>query len=124
MPGTSQGSAYPDADSTGRADDLDTALAEAAAQVRRLEALAAEQRGRSYMLPLADGSYRGVNAWTGRRDWLNQCRFAIRTPDGERLRKHHQLALPTFLVIIVAIAAFADSRTGRDVAVPFPICVI
>lgn len=116
MPGTSQGSRYPDEDSTDNADDLQSALAAAKARIARLEELAADQRGHSFMLPLAEGASGSVNAWTGRRDWLNQCRWAIRTPDGERIRKRHQLARPTFLVLIVAIAAFADSRTGRDVA--------
>ncbi len=68
------------------------------------------------MLPLAEAAYTTVNAWTGRRDWLDQVRWAIRTPEGERLRKHHQVSLRTFLVVVAAIAAFADSRTGRDVA--------
>src|SRR5699024_8953655 len=116
LAGTSQGSAHPVTDSTNHDDDLPRALADAKTRVRRLEALAADQRGSSFMLPIAEGAYTTVNAWTGRHDWLNHCRWAIRTAEGERLRRHYQLALPTFLVAIAAIAAFADSQTGRDVA--------
>lgn len=116
MPGTSQGTAYPDTGSTTYDDDLEAALAAAKAKTAELQELAADQRGQSFILPLAEGAYNTVCAWTGRRDWLNQARWAIHTPDGQRLRKHYQIALPTFLVLIVAIAAFADSRTGRDVA--------
>ncbi|WP_207280364.1 Rep protein [Tomitella cavernea] len=116
MPGTSQGSSYPATVSTNPDDELDVALAAAKKRVKQAEALAADQRGSSFMLPVAESAYTTVNAWTGRHDWLNQCRWAIRTPDGERLRKYHKVALPTFLIAIVAIAAFADSRTGRDVA--------
>ena len=162
MPGTSQGSAYPENDSIGEnfigvssstdADKRSTdaqsphtrsapslapgeweaAVAAAIAAVSAADPeaddldaddLVAElvdaqlPGGRVYTLPLPDGAAARVPTWRSRSFWLSVCQAATECERGKAALRRHRIAAATFLRGCAAHAEFAESSTGRRVAV-------
>ena len=161
MPGTSQGSAYPEHDSIGEnfigvssSTDTDERFTDAeppdtrsapslapgeweAAVAAALAAVSAEEAGansavddgvtelvdaqlpggRVYTLPLPDGAAARVPTWRSRSFWLSVCQAATECERGKAALRRHRIAAATFLRGCAAHAEFAESSTGRRVAV-------
>ncbi|MGW3483886.1 replication protein [Rhodococcus indonesiensis] len=137
MPGTSQGNAHPEPDTTNQPTiqagapahpphtpttppgdpEWDTLVAQATAAVDALHTLntTTGQRGRSFSLPVPDGRHARIPIWSGRTTWLRQLRQALTTDTGrEALRKHH-ISIDRLMAVAAAHAHYADSATGRGV---------
>ncbi|QSE72460.1 replication protein [Rhodococcus sp. PSBB049] len=137
MPGTSQGNAHPEPDTTNQPTiqagapthpphtpttppgdpEWDTLVAQATAAVDALHTLntTTGQRGRSFSLPVPDGRHARIPIWSGRTTWLRQLRQALTTDTGrEALHKHH-ISIDRLMAVATAHAHYADSATGRGV---------
>lgn len=73
---------------------------------------AAGQRGRSWALP---GRHPAL-CWTSRDRWLIAVDVALMSDDGRRLCRTRHLSPTTARAIARGCAAYADSRTGRNLA--------
>ncbi|MDA3145794.1 hypothetical protein JSO19_00175 [Leucobacter sp. UCMA 4100] len=70
----------------------------------------------SWSLPVPDGAYSRIPAWSNREQWLTRLMEALRTPEGESARRRISITLTTLLRIATLDAESADSRNGRGVA--------
>lgn len=70
----------------------------------------------SWSLPVPDGAYSKVPVWNGRAKWVSQLNSALRSPEGERVRRKVSISPDTLIMIAELDAQSADSRTGRGVA--------
>lgn len=93
MPGSSEGTAHPHAVSKDRP---------------------ARRRG-SWQLPVQDGAYAGIPAWTSRDGWVAQVAAALDTDDGRALCRAHRVSPASARAVAAAHAACADTATGRSV---------
>jgi hypothetical protein len=73
--------------------------------------------GRVYTLPLPDGAAARVPTWRSRSFWLSVCQAASECERGKAALRRHRIAAATFLRGCAAHAEFAESSTGRRVAV-------
>ncbi|QII03853.1 hypothetical protein BH92_27750 (plasmid) [Rhodococcoides fascians A21d2] len=73
--------------------------------------------GRVYTLPLPDGASARVPTWRSRSFWLSACQAATECERGKAALRRHRIAAATFLRGCAAHAEFAESSTGRRVAV-------
>ncbi|MGC0367318.1 hypothetical protein ABH922_005370 [Rhodococcus sp. 27YEA15] len=145
MPGTSQGSAYPEYPSTHSlplgigvlrdsipavgisvtppdiGDSWQQAVAVAVARVADIDKLttdlnaASEQRGRSWSLPVPAAEQARIPVWTSRQEWLRQFRHHTTTAAGRALCARRLISPEKAYAVAEAHAHFAESRTGRSV---------
>jgi hypothetical protein len=73
--------------------------------------------GRVYTLPLPEGAAARVPTWRSRSFWLSVCQAATECERGKAALRRHRIAAATFLRACAAHAEFAESSTGRRVAV-------
>ncbi len=93
MPGSSEGTAHPHAVSKNRP---------------------ARRRG-SWQLPVQDGAYAGIPAWTSRESWIDQVTALLETDEGRALCRVHRVSPTSARAVAAAHAACADTATGRGV---------
>lgn len=74
--------------------------------------VALNQSGRSWRIP----GQPPAQVWTSRRYWLRSVSSVLKSEKGRALCKAHRVAPDTCYAIAVALAEFADSATGRNVA--------
>lgn len=141
MPGTSQGTSYPELARTypscvpgesgvsgSSATDIQpstvvsdeefaAAATRARASVERLEKINtdSEQRGRTWSLPVAPEAQSSTPLWSGRMQWQRQVRECLNTNCGTELCKQHQIDPERVFAVAVSMAGVADHRTGRRV---------
>lgn len=73
--------------------------------------------GRVYTLPIPDGAAARVPTWRSRGIWLSVCQAAAECERGRAALRRHRIAAETFLRGCAAHADYAESATGRRVAV-------
>lgn len=137
MPGTSQGNAHPEPDTTNQPTitpsapappsrtpapppsdrEWDTLVARATAAVDTLHSLniSTGQRGRSFTLPVPDGTQACIPIWSGRTVWLRQLRHALTTHSGREALREQHISVDRLMAVAAAHAHYADSGTGRSV---------
>ena len=93
MPGSSESTAHPHAVSKNRP---------------------ARRRG-SWQLPVQDGAYAGIPAWTSRESWIDQVTALLDTDEGRTLCRAHRVSPTSATAVAAAHAACADTATGRSV---------
>ena len=83
-------------------------LAEPAAKLN----VALEQSGKSWRIP----GLPPAQVWTSRRYWLRSVSSVLKSEKGRALCKARRIAPDTCYAVAAALADFADSATGRNVA--------
>lgn len=74
------------------------------------------KRSGSWSLQAPPGAYAAVPAWTSGAAWFDAVMDALRTPEGEELRRRVSIAPDTLLRIAHADMLAADADTGRGVS--------
>jgi hypothetical protein len=74
------------------------------------------KRSGSWSLEAPPGAYAAVPAWTSGAAWFDAVMDALRTPEGEELRRRVSIAPDTLLRIAHADMLAADVDTGRGVS--------
>ena len=69
----------------------------------------------SWALPAPSGAYAELPAWWSAEAWFDAVMDALRTPEGEGLRRRARVAADTLLRVAYADRLSADRATGRDV---------
>ncbi|MCX5046700.1 replication protein [Aldersonia sp. NBC_00410] len=93
----------------------DSMVSAAAAAVEKIEELNEAQRGASWARPVDPAAQSAVPVWTGRTAWLEQVRTVLGTDAGIRALGAQQLSARRCLLVADAMAACAQTRTGRGV---------
>jgi len=73
-------------------------------------------RSGSWSLPVVDGAYSEVVAWTSARSWIAIARRVLQSPRGEKQRLRLKIAIDTVLRVAAYDAETADKLTGRGVS--------
>lgn len=140
MLGTSQGTPYPDEQTTFptisetvssrtqepvatsfSADSGDIefsrALSRAKENIERVEEINREsgQIGRTWSIPVAPELQSRTPIWSGRTQWQRQIREILNSDEGRNTCRHHRTDPERVFAVAVTMASFADQRTGRRV---------
>ncbi len=74
------------------------------------------ERSGSWSLEAPAGAYAPIPAWTSSAAWFDAVMDALRTPEGEELRRRAKVAPDTLFRVANADRVAADVTTGRGVA--------
>lgn len=74
----------------------------------------ARRRG-SWHLPVTDGAYSTIPAWTSRESWIDQVDSALASAEGRDLCRANRVSATAARAVAAAHAGYADSGTGRTV---------